>query len=55
MDDESTFHPCNTPRGTLYYNLDTLTDDQQEELNDLKVNIVRDNYKYLAAHPEVTA
>lgn len=34
-------------------NSNILTDHQQEKLNDLKVNVARENSKYLAAHPEV--
>lgn len=31
-------------------NSNILTDHQQEKLNDLKVNVARENSKYLAAH-----
>lgn len=47
------FHPCDTPRGTQYYNLKALTNEQQEKLNDLKTKIIREDEIYLAAHPEV--
>lgn len=46
-------HPCDTPRGTLYYNLEVLTKDQQLKLNKLKRDTIRSDEKYLAAHPEV--
>lgn len=51
--EEMDFHPCNTPRGMLYYDVQAITTDQQEKLSQLKRNIVREDEIYLAAHPEV--
>lgn len=51
--EEFEFHPCDTPRGTQYYNLKALTEEQQVKLNDLKTRIVREDEVYLSAHPEV--
>lgn len=48
------FHPCDTPRGMDFYKLEELTDDQQIHLNEHKLNIMRDNQKYLQKHPEVS-
>ncbi|KAK9879763.1 hypothetical protein WA026_006825 [Henosepilachna vigintioctopunctata] len=49
------FHPADTPRGTLYYNLDELTSSQQSKLNDLKIDTIREDHKYLAKNPEIRA
>ncbi|XP_025833948.1 uncharacterized protein LOC112905544, partial [Agrilus planipennis] len=49
------FHASDVPRGCAPYSLDVLADSQQRKLNKLKVNIVRENQKYLAIHPEVRA
>ncbi|KAL3281220.1 hypothetical protein HHI36_004434 [Cryptolaemus montrouzieri] len=49
------FHPTDTPRGTMYYNLEELTDSQQIKLNSLKIDTIRQDEKYLAAHPEIRA
>lgn len=48
------FHPCNSPRGMLYYDLNVLTDYQQTQLNDFKRELIRQNERYLASHPEVS-
>lgn len=47
------FHPCNTPRGMLYYKLSELTNEQQNRLNSHTVNTIRSNQIYLHDHPEV--
>lgn len=47
------FHPCNTPRGMLYYDMNVLTAVQQQKLNSLKRKVVREDEEYLADHPEV--
>lgn len=52
---QTKYHPCDTPRGMKYYQLDELTDDQQKQLNDLKIQTIREDEKYLAAHPEIRA
>ncbi|KAG5900671.1 hypothetical protein JTB14_005936 [Gonioctena quinquepunctata] len=49
------FHPCNTPRGMSYYKLDILTKEQKKELFDQKLELVRDNQRYLKRHPEIRA
>lgn len=46
------FHPCDTPRGMLYYDVNALTPEQQHELNYLKTDTVREDERYLAANPE---
>lgn len=51
--DEFEFHPCDTPRGSQYYDLKALTVEQQEQLNDLKLKMIREDEIYLAEHPEV--
>lgn len=48
------YHPCNSPRGMLYYDLNVLTSEQQTELNKFKRKVVREDEKYLAKHPEVS-
>lgn len=47
------FHQCDTPRGMQYYDLSILTPYQQDRLNRLKRDTIRDDERYLAAHPEV--
>ncbi|KAF2905157.1 hypothetical protein ILUMI_01017, partial [Ignelater luminosus] len=49
------YHPCNSPRGMLYYDLNVLTSEQQTELNKFKRDVVREDERYLAKHPEVRA
>ncbi|XP_074025951.1 uncharacterized protein [Leptinotarsa decemlineata] len=49
------FHPCNTPRGMTYYKLEDLTTEQKRKLFEQKLDIVRENQKYLNKHPEVRA
>lgn len=49
------FHPCDPPRGMYFYNTDDLTDYQKEKLNEYKLKVIRDNYKYLKNHPEIKA
>lgn len=51
--DKLEFHPCDTPRGSLYYDLKGLTVEQQEKLNELKLKVIREDEVYLADHPEV--
>ncbi|XP_045470663.1 uncharacterized protein LOC123677954 isoform X2 [Harmonia axyridis] len=55
VDEPMKYHPTDSPRGTLFYNLEELTEDQQIQLNALKINTIRDDEKYLAAHPEIRA
>lgn len=52
--EETEFHPCDTPRGSLYYDLTVLTAEQQDKLNGLKRATIREDEIYLAAHPEVS-
>ncbi|KAF5289779.1 hypothetical protein FQA39_LY03696 [Lamprigera yunnana] len=47
------FNCCSTPRGTLYYDLDCLTSDQQQNLNEYKISEARENEIYLSKHPEI--
>lgn len=47
------FHPCDSPRGMYYYDFKFLTTSQQEKLNKLKRDTIRDDEQYLAANPEV--
>ncbi|CAG9816033.1 unnamed protein product [Phaedon cochleariae] len=49
------FHPCDTPRGMTYYKLQELTDQQQKLLFNQKLEIMRNNQKYLKDHPEIKA
>ncbi|XP_044751262.1 uncharacterized protein LOC123311409 [Coccinella septempunctata] len=55
VDQPMKYHPTDSPRGTLYYNLEELTENQQIQLNALKINTIREDEKYLATHPEVRA
>lgn len=47
------FHPCDTPRGMLYYKLNDLTFEQRKKINQYKLQYVKNNQKYLKDHPEV--
>lgn len=47
------FHPCDPPRGMSSYKLDDLTNYQKEKLNDYKLNVIRENHRYLKNHPEI--
>lgn len=51
--DKLEFHPCDTPRGSQYYDLKALTVEQQEQLNELKLKMIREDEIYLSNHPEV--
>ncbi|XP_031353500.1 uncharacterized protein LOC116178206 [Photinus pyralis] len=53
--EEYNFHPCNTPRGTKYYDTKILTTCQKDRLRELKKEKVRENEQYLATHPEIRA
>lgn len=47
------FHPCDAPKGMLFYNLRDLTDKQKLMLKEYKLNIMRENQTYLKNHPEI--
>lgn len=47
------FHSCVTPRGLLWYDPGILTAFQQKQLNEIKTETIKEDCKYLAAHPEV--
>lgn len=47
------FHPTISPRGLNFYDSSVLTAKQQRRLNDFKTDVLRENQKYLAQHPEV--
>lgn len=42
------------PTGMTEYDTSAIAPDQQNQLNDYKLNLVQDNYRYLASHPEVS-
>ncbi|CAH1959683.1 unnamed protein product [Acanthoscelides obtectus] len=48
------FHPANTPRGMTCHKVADLDPIQQISLNQHKLQIVRENHKYLNSHREVS-
>ncbi|XP_019755999.2 uncharacterized protein LOC109534693 [Dendroctonus ponderosae] len=49
------FHPCDTPRGMDYFDLACLTKEQQQRLNNHKIEVVRQHQKFLYRNPEIRA
>ncbi|GLV37912.1 hypothetical protein CBL_06386 [Carabus blaptoides fortunei] len=49
------FYPGSTPRGMRWFDLTVLTPFQKKQLNELKVDTIRENNQYLARHPEIRA
>lgn len=42
------------PTGMTEYDTAAISADQQIQLNEYKSNLMRDNYRFLASHPEVS-
>ncbi|XP_028135410.1 uncharacterized protein LOC114330285 [Diabrotica virgifera virgifera] len=47
------FHPCDVPSGLKDYKLSEITDDQQIELNNFKLDRIKEDHIYLKNHPEI--
>ncbi|XP_049822161.1 uncharacterized protein LOC109605026 [Aethina tumida] len=51
----SDFSPNVAPANTHYYIKSDLGPDQQEKIDQLKLETLKENHKYLSEHPEVKA